>query len=64
MYGDDKVIKISLLSFFGGKKLHDKLNHDYAVCKKYLPSFVVETMDISLLGGNKHIEMQDFMQRR
>ncbi len=62
MYGSDKVVKISTLTFFLGKKLRKKLVYDYAICKKYLPNFVVDTVDVTPSGTNGYIEIQDFIK--
>jgi len=62
MYDDYKVIKISSLSFFAGRKLHTKLVHDYEVCKEYFKDFVVETENVGSSDGYKHIEIQPFIK--
>jgi hypothetical protein len=60
-YGPDNVIKISTWSFLTGHRLHKKLLHDYEVCKKYLPEFVVTTSDATKRGKG-HIEIQPYIR--
>ena len=62
MYDTDKVIKFSSLSFFTGKKLRLKYNHDYLICKNYLPDYVVETIDVGNNVTGKCIEIQPFIK--
>ena len=59
MYETDHVIKIS--SPFLGVKLRNKLGHDYLVCKKYFPAFVVETIDVTPTSERTHVEIQPFI---
>lgn len=56
LYDNDKVIKISTLSFFVGNKLHEKLHRDYLVSLNYFKDYVVKTTDVST--SKKHIEIQ------
>jgi len=62
MYGPDHVVKISSLSFIGGKKMHDKLMRDYEICKKYFPEFVAETIDVTVENGGTHTEIQPYIK--
>ncbi len=59
-YGINNVIKISSLHFLTGDKLHQKLVRDYHVCKRYMPEFVVDTLDVTQDDG-KHTEIQPFI---
>src|SRR5262245_5205544 len=60
-YGDGQVVKISHISFVIGRKWQRKLTHDYEVCKKYFPQFVVETTDVTPPRSFTHIEIQNFI---
>jgi hypothetical protein len=62
MYGPDHVIKISSVAFLIGRKLHNKLVHDYSVCKRYLPDFLVETVDVTPAHERAHVEIQPYVK--
>lgn len=62
MYGPDHVIKISSVSFLIGRKLHNKLVHDYLICKKYLPDFLVDTVDVTPALKRAHVEIQPYIK--
>lgn len=62
MYGTDEVIKFSSISFFLGKKFHEKLHRDYSIAKKYLGDYIVDTVDVSASVTTKHIEIQAFVK--
>ncbi len=53
-YGNNQVIKFSLLYYFLGRKAAGKARQDYELCKKYLENFVLET-DIAVSASGRHV---------
>ena len=53
-YGAGQVIKFSGIDYFFGKKGREKSLRDYAVCKRYLGEYVLNTEFVTSVNG-KHV---------
>ena len=62
MYGNNEVIKFSLLAKVLGKKVHIKMSRDYAISKKYFGDYILKTIDVSQPNTNEHIEIQEYIE--
>jgi hypothetical protein len=60
-YGENEVIKFSSLVFFC-KGVHDKMVHDYAICKSYFNDYLVPVTDASDSLKREHIEIQPYIK--
>jgi hypothetical protein len=61
-YGENEVIKFSSLAKIFGKKMQEKLQNDYIICKKYFKDYVVETKIIHDTKSHTHTEIQPFIK--
>jgi len=62
MYCNEHVIKFSWLSLLVGKGLSRKMQRDYALIRRYLGDYILETNDVSGSDDRCYVEIQPYIK--